>query len=1054
MVCEKNHRCFSCAAARLVVFMSAFLLVALPALAQVPSKLALSRANTPTADGFTVVWSDLSNETAYHLEHTTSANFTSSTLITNISANATSHALTGLAPGTTYYVRVRGAAAGGNGTWSDVQANQFLSIDPGQTRYLSVAGVPHGASHSVNFTISDIFGSANSAGLAADTTPSGATTIMLLGSDGSTAHTVFYNSSQNEWREGATNKGSEIVGFGKGFMVKNNTGTADVFLLSGSVPALDPSAVTVFPGGAPAGRLSLVAPARTLPTSLRFLGLTHSNNTTTGLKRATAAKDADLLLIPDSAGGLRRFHFDGTNWRSGLRTVADPASVSVPAGGAFFVRRASGSNFVQWNLPPEIVTEGLVFRVDAGNTASYPGSGTTWIDLAGNNNGTLTNGATYNATHGGSIVFDGVDDHVATTFTQNLGTEFSFGAWCRPTAVGQTNGSDVIVKNYSTNQPWATWGAEYTSDRRFRFYISNGSTFSPVGTQQYPLNQIYHVFGTYSNRTLTGYVNGVQAVTFNATNAPLYDNSKTVSLGAWLESPNQNRFIGNIYGAEIYDRALSPAEVLQNYNAGKFRYDIVRDGLLMHLDAGNTDSYPGNGTTWTDLSGNGNHGTFVGTTAYDSSTRSISFDSGANTYVQTNLNSLHSNLTISVWFNAQSQDTDSSSLLRPIVMLGDFTAQGPLEISINRSGSGADLENRMRFEIGSDAAEYRYYTSTRYDDGQWHNAVLVKNGTTMSVYIDNALLVRRINDNDNTYDSSIGLRIGGGTSHTARRFLGKVAIVSFYNRSLSEQEIHQNYSATKRRFEDLEDPAATAYLNAVEAADGQALETGVREAVDKFVKGCKADGIWSAIKASCILAGARTLNGALVPLVGSAPTNIGGNFSSGDYNRESGLKGNGSSKLLDSNRNNNADPQDSHHLAAWVSEVDTTVTGNPAVLGTGGASSGESVIGYSTADGGLYFFRSRSSLHVVGSLVAKQTGLHAISRTSSTNVNINLPGHTSSATLTSQTPRSSTIKVFGRETTPNWNGRIAFYSTGESLNLALLDSRLTTLLADLAAAIP
>ena len=56
--------------------------------------------------------------------------------------------------------------------------------------------------------------------------------------------------------------------------------------------------------------------------------------------------------------------------------------------------------------------------------------------------------------------------------------------------------------------------------------------------------------------------------------------------------------------------------------------EIVEDGLVLALDAGNTKSYPGSGTTWTDLSGNGNNGTFVGTTTFDSSTNSISFDSG------------------------------------------------------------------------------------------------------------------------------------------------------------------------------------------------------------------------------------------------------------------------------------------------------------------------------------------------------------------------------------------------------------------------------------------
>jgi hypothetical protein len=102
------------------------------------------------------------------------------------------------------------------------------------------------------------------------------------------------------------------------------------------------------------------------------------------------------------------------------------------------------------------------------------------------------------------------------------------------------------------------------------------------------------------------------------------------------------------------------------------------------------------------------------------------------------------------------------------------------------------------------------------------------------------------------------------------------------------------------------DTDAQAYITAVETADGAALEEGVKTAINNFVVDCKADGIWSAIKASCILAGARTLNGALVPLAGTAPTNF--NFVSGDYNRKTGLVGDGISKYLNSNRANNADP--------------------------------------------------------------------------------------------------------------------------------------------------
>ena len=76
------------------------------------------------------------------------------------------------------------------------------------------------------------------------------------------------------------------------------------------------------------------------------------------------------------------------------------------------------------NVRPSIVTSGLVLNLDAANMKSYPRSGTTWRDLSGlGNNGTLTNGPTFNSQNGGSIVFDGVDDYASINNTiGNFGT--------------------------------------------------------------------------------------------------------------------------------------------------------------------------------------------------------------------------------------------------------------------------------------------------------------------------------------------------------------------------------------------------------------------------------------------------------------------------------------------------------------------------------------------------------------------------------------------------------------------------------------------------------
>jgi hypothetical protein len=114
------------------------------------------------------------------------------------------------------------------------------------------------------------------------------------------------------------------------------------------------------------------------------------------------------------------------------------------------------------------------------------------------------------------------------------------------------------------------------------------------------------------------------------------------------------------------------------------------------------------------------------------------------------------------------------------------------------------------------------------------------------------------------------------------------------------------------------DADAASYIIAVQTADTEPLELGVKLAINDFVTGCKSDGIWDAIKASCIMAGARTLAGALVPLKGAAPTNF--NFVSGDYDRKTGLVGDGATKYLDSNRAGNADPQNSKHMSVFYEE--------------------------------------------------------------------------------------------------------------------------------------
>lgn len=246
------------------------------------------------------------------------------------------------------------------------------------------------------------------------------------------------------------------------------------------------------------------------------------------------------------------------------------------------------------------------------------------------------------------------------------------------------------------------------------------------------------------------------------------------------------------------------------------------------------------------------------------------------------------------------------------------------------------------------------------------------------------------------------------------------------------------------------DTDASNYIDAVEAADGQALETATRYAINDFVLGCKQDGIWTAIKASCILSGARTLAGALVPLAGTAPTNIGGLFISGDYNRKTGLIGNGVNKALNSNRSRSADPINSFHVSLYLSTA-----GNSVLFGNALNSQNDQLLAVNATTGA--FVRGRTvgiDFRVTGFIGASNTASELTARSAKANL-------TNTGAVYASFADSNPYYVFARNISDSapvngtpCSSRLAFYSIGESLDLARLDGRVTDLINAFAVVIP
>ena len=232
-----------------------------------------------------------------------------------------------------------------------------------------------------------------------------------------------------------------------------------------------------------------------------------------------------------------------------------PRTISATGGS---IKRVG--NYRIHTFPSDLVTDGLVLNLDAGDPRSYPGSGSTWTDLSGNGNsgtfGASTAAPTYNNANGGSLVFDGTNDYVSLG-TPSIGTgKITVSAWIKITTGG-------IYQHIVDNQS-SEWHLAILNDNRPYFF--NG-VVNHNSTPQLSTGVWYMITGV-QGITNDLYVNGVLAQSIES-NVNITTN--TPHIGRWYNGPSRY-FNGNISNVSIYNRALSAAEIAQNYDALKVRY--------------------------------------------------------------------------------------------------------------------------------------------------------------------------------------------------------------------------------------------------------------------------------------------------------------------------------------------------------------------------------------------------------------------------------------------------------------------------------------------------
>ena len=305
-------------------------------------------------------------------------------------------------------------------------------------------------------------------------------------------------------------------------------------------------------------------------------------------------------------------------------TITDDARVLFPSSiytKALKIIPVTYTNHITMRLgmlvkPNNQITDGLVLRLDAANIKSYQGTGTTFKDLTSYaSDFTLVGTPTYDAN--GFLTFNGSSQYASRVNTASLkpSTAISIEQWLN--ADSWTAGT---ASSYKCSLS-CTQGGGYSHNiwsGIFYSYIFAGGRYLVPSASVSNFYGWHHFVTTFDGQYAKLFIDGSLAntVDYGSANNTMTYASNSIFVGAEASSgtsPEGYYWQGKISSTSIYNKALSNAEIAQNYNSTKTRYNIIQDGLVANLI-----NPPSTGTTWTDVSGNGNHATINGTPTYTS----------------------------------------------------------------------------------------------------------------------------------------------------------------------------------------------------------------------------------------------------------------------------------------------------------------------------------------------------------------------------------------------------------------------------------------------------
>jgi hypothetical protein len=451
------------------------------------------------------------------------------------------------------------------------------------------------------------------------------------------------------------------------------------------------------------------------------------------------------------------------------------------------------------------VLTNLIFLLDASNTTSYPGTGTTWFDLSANaDNATLTNGAVYSTAGGApSILFDGTNDY-ATFGNGNIpqpSLPITWNFWFKAettvayqpdglfdTGPGLGNVMRVINDNAytgTTNFPTVEWSGQSPTIPLQGYNVTNW-------------NQYTFVYNYSVNRSIKFYINGILIAT---------KTGGVSSSLSWTEivlgAINKNAYFlnGYINNASLYNIELNSTQIIQNYNAYSPRFTNATtfntSTLGMYYDAQVINSNNGQGTTWWNIAPNTNSGSLVNGASFTAGTPKYVALDGTNDYVGSGDKfDPIDRFTVAGWFygtNLVGEEAkpfiakwaDSGNNRSVLFSHNTFNDTSGVGILVDRNGAFGDTKYASQ--------------GSQLSNNQWYYLAATYDGAKVSVYVNGNVT------GSNSYATTASLYSGTAEVRTGadgnnRYFPGRVGAVQWYTSSLSDSQILANFNNTKATY--------------------------------------------------------------------------------------------------------------------------------------------------------------------------------------------------------------------------------------------------------------